>query len=120
MTRVTGGINTQLNPFGPQWPGQKSGEVPEVGQQIQQVLFGKVKPPVLDPARFPELAAMLQQLQRFKKKLAVMAGDKEDDYGIVLCDGAVAMIDDEGTIYLGQGFVQAHLDKPEVLVGALA
>ncbi len=120
MTRVTGGVSTQLNPFGPQWPGAKPGDVPEVGKQVQQVLFGAVKPPVLDPARFPELAAMLQQLQRYKKKLAVMAGDKEEDYALVLADGGAAMIDAEGTIYLGAGFVAAHLDNPEVLIGALA
>jgi len=120
MTRIDGGLSTQLNPFGPDWSAGKVGEAPAVGQQVQQALFGRAKPPLLDPARFPELAAMMSQLYKVKKKLAAMAGDKDEDYLIALADGALAMIDEYGVIYVGAGFMAAHLDAPEVLVGALA
>lgn len=118
--KVNTHINTQLNPFGPQWPNGKAEGVPTLGQQVQQVLFRGVKPPLLDPALFPEVAAQLRLLRRYLKKLAVMAGDNEDDYSVVLADGTIAMIDEAGTIYLGVGFLQKFAEKKEVLVGALA
>jgi hypothetical protein len=118
--RIEGGLSTQLNPFGPQWPTGKVGEAPSIGDQVTQTLFGKVKPMVLDPARFPALAEQLRTLNRYKKKLAAMAGDKEDEYDIKLADGTIAMIDEKGTIYVGAKFLAANADAPEVLVGALA
>lgn len=118
--RIEGGLSTQLNPFGPQWQSGKAGEVPSVGQQVQQALFGRARPPVLDPAQHPQLAEQLRLLNRYRRKLAVMAGDQEEDYRVVLADGTIAMIDDEGTIYVGAGFLAAHAGVPEVLVGVLA
>lgn len=118
--RVEAGISTQLNPFGPQWPSGKAGEIPGVGQQVQQALFGRARPPVLDPALFPELAHQLKLLASTKKKLAMMAGDRDEDYELVLADGTIAMIDENGTIFVGAQFLAACAAKPEVLIGALA
>jgi len=119
--RIEGRLSTQLNPFGPQWQGTtKAGEAPAIGQQVEQALFARAKPTVLDPARFPELAAQLRMLNNYKKKLATMAGDREEDYDLQLADGTIAMIDGEGVIYVGAAFLAAHAAKPEVLVGALA
>ena len=119
--RIEGGLSSQLNPFGPQWSTQKSAEqVPQVGAQIQQALFGRAKPPLLDPAQFPQLAEQLRLLNRYKKKLAAMAGDEDDDYEVVLAEGTIAQIDENGTIYVGARFLAAFSDKPEVLVGVLA
>ena len=78
--RIEGGLSTQLNPFGPQWPSTKSGEAAPVGQQVQQTLFGKSKPLVLDAAEYPELADLLEVLRKYVNKLARMAGDAEGDY----------------------------------------
>lgn len=120
-SRIDGGLSTQLNPFGPQWPtASRSQEAPPVGQQVQQTLFGKAKPAVLDPAQHPELMAQLQQLNKFRKKLATMAGDREEDYSVALADGTIAMIDEQGVIYVGAKFLAAFGDTPEVVVGALA
>jgi hypothetical protein len=49
-----------------------------------------------------------------------MAGDADEDYSIVLADGTIAMIDAEGNIFVGAGFLASFGDVPEVLVGALA
>ena len=118
---VDGGLSTRLNPFGPQWPNAKgTDQAPTVGSQVKQVLFGRLKPAVLDPALFPMIAEQLKLLRKYKKKLAVMAGDEEGDYDIQLCEGTVAMIDEEGTIFVGRGFLQACKDHDEVLVGVLA
>ena len=119
-TRIEGGLSTQLNPFGPDWDAGRTQEAQPVGQQVQNALFGKAKPPLLDPARFPELAHMLAQLYKLKRKFATMAGDKDEDYLLALADGTIAMIDEYGVIYLGAGFMAAHLDQPEVVAGALA
>ena len=119
--RISGGVSTQLNPFSQQAQASKqSAQTPEIGQQVSQALFGKAKPPVLDPARFPQLAEQMKTLHRYKKKLATMAGDEEDDYDICLADGTIAMIDEQGMIYVGAGFLEACKDQPEVLVGVLA
>lgn len=113
-------MSTQLNPFGPQWPKTKAGEAAPIGQQIQNALFGKSKPVVLDPAKFPGLAEQLKLLKKYKKKIANMAGDDEDDYSVVLADGTIAMIDSDGTIYVGAKFLKSFGDSPDVLVGVLA
>ncbi len=118
--RIEANISTQLNPFGPQWPSGKVAETRTVGEQVQQALFGRPKPAVLDPAQFPALVESLRLLNKYRKKLAVMAGDEEDDYRIELADGTIAMIDEQGTIYMGEAFVAAFAERPEVLVGALA
>ena len=120
MTRIEAGVSAQLNPFGPDWQTAKAEETASVGQQVQAKLFGRIKPPILDPALFPEVAAAMAQLQRFKRKLAVMAGDKDEDYLLALADGTIAMIDEYGVIYVGAGFLRACADKPEILAGVLA
>jgi hypothetical protein len=118
--RIEGGLSTQLNPFGPQWPSTKAGEAPPIGQQVQQALFGKPRPVILDPARFPQLAEQMKLLNKYRRKLATMAGDDEDDYSVLLADGTIAMIDEAGNIFVGAQFMAGFADKPEVLVGALA
>ncbi len=118
--RIEGGLSTTLNPFGPQWPSVKAGEAPPVGQQVQQTLFGRARPPLLDPAEHPALADVLAMLRRYLGKLARLAGDKEEDYLLALADGTIAMIDASGIIYVGAGFVSAYRRRPEVLIGALA
>lgn len=119
-TRIEAHVSTQLNPFGPDWKSVQTGQVPDIGQQVQQALFGRPKPPVLDPANFPELAAAIAGLNKYKKKFALLAGDDESEYTIVLADGTIAAIDDAGIIYIGADFLAAHLGKPEVILGALA
>jgi hypothetical protein len=120
MTRIEGGSSPRLHSESPQVGAKESGRAAEIGNQIQQALFSRPAPLVLDPARFPELAAMLQQLRNYKKKLAVMAGDKDEDYELNLAEGEIAMIDGEGRIFLGRKFLAAFKDTPEVVVGALA
>ena len=119
-SRIESGISTQLNPFGPQWPAGRAQEAPSIGEQIRQTLFGRAKPTLLDPAHFPALAAQLSMLARYKKKIAAMAGDRDEDYELALADGTLAMIDEHGTIFVGKGFLTAFAKAPEVLVGALA
>ncbi len=120
--RIEGGVSPQLNPnvTTSSSMASQAEQVPLVGDQIVNALFGRQHPPILDADQFPELAAMIAMLNRFRKKLAVMAGDDEDDYVVVLADGPLAMIDELGTIYFGAGFLLQCKDVPEILVGALA
>ena len=62
--RIEGGLSTQLNPFGPQWPTTKAGETPPIGQQVQQTLFGKAKPAVLAFALHAEVPFTNNQAER--------------------------------------------------------
>lgn len=122
MTRIEGSsIQTRLNPFGPsaQTAG-RAAQAPEVGAQVQQALFGRKKPSLLDPAKFPQLAEQLKLLRKYKRKLAEMAGDEDQEYEILLADGTIAMIDSEGNIFVGAGFLHACREQPEILVGVLA
>jgi hypothetical protein len=116
-----GGLSNLLNPFSTQWPsGQRAGEVGPIGKQIQQVLFGGTKPPILDPAQFPGLMAQIALLKKYRRKIASMAGDDEDEYPMVLADGTIAMIDSEGRIYMGVSFLETQGGSPGTLVGVLA
>jgi len=122
MTRIDGGSAAQFNPFAQTiHPASKgAGNVETVGAQVQKVLFGNVIPPILDPALFPHIKEQLKILHRYRKRLANMAGDSEDDYEVVLADGTIAMIDADGTIYVGAQFLEAVGNQPEVYVGVLA
>lgn len=66
------------------------------------------------------LTAQLARLQAYRKRLARLAGDSEDDYALTLADGTIAMIDGDGLIYVGRDFVLQHQDQLDVMVGVLA
>ncbi|MEL6761991.1 MAG: hypothetical protein AAFP04_16550, partial [Myxococcota bacterium] len=104
--RIEGGISPRLDPRAdsPSSAAGQAADVPRVGDQMVHALFGRQQPPVLDPDSHPILAALIRMLNRYRKKLAVMAGDDSDDYVVVLADGTLAMIDELGTIYFGAGF----------------
>ncbi|MEM6732315.1 MAG: hypothetical protein AAF658_12220, partial [Myxococcota bacterium] len=121
--RIQGGVSPGLNPnvtTSSSSMASQAESVPLVGDQMVSALFGRQRPPILDEDQFPELAALIQMLNRFRRKLAVMAGDDEDDYVVVLADGPLAMIDELGTVYFGANFLVQCADVPEILVGALA
>lgn len=119
--RIEGGLGSQLNPFGPQWPTSKdASQIPSVGEQVQRALFNRPQPLVLDPAKFPMLAEQMRLLNRFKKKLAQLAGDEDEDYTINLADGPIAQIDEHGNIFMGAQFLFAAKNNPELMVGVLA
>lgn len=120
-SRISGGLAAR-NPFGPSWGStraQQSGSTGSVGQQIQNELFGKPKPKIVD-ADDANLTAQLARLQAYRKRLARLAGDSEEDYDLTLADGTIAMIDGEGLIYVGRDFVLQHQDQIDVMVGVLA
>lgn len=115
-----GGTNL-LNPFGPTWlRGKPGADSVTIGQQVQQTLFGKPKPRVLDASTRPHLQKRLAMLRRFRRKIAHLAGDTEDDYPMLLADGTIASVDGEGNIYLGADFLEQEGDEAGVVVGALA
>ena len=120
--RVSTSISTNVSTTTNLQGSSHTAQAPPVGQQIQQVLFGRPIPRVVDPADFPELAAMLRRLGGFKKRILNMVGETDDDgaYDILLAEGNLAMIDGDAKIYLGVDFVAANLSQEEVLVGALA
>ncbi len=118
----SGGMSSTINPFGPQWPKATEGakEARPVGDQVEEALFGKRKPPVLDEDDFPEVTEILALLDKYRKKFAVMVGDQEKDYRLQLADGTLAMIDGHGTIFIGVRFLLKFQKNPSVLIGALA
>ncbi|MEW5851390.1 MAG: hypothetical protein AB2A00_21555 [Myxococcota bacterium] len=118
MVRINGsGISTH-NPFGPSWA-RGAGETKSVGEQIQDTLFGKPKPKVLDQDD-ADVAAQMARLHVYRKRLARLAGDNEDDYSLILSEGTIAMIDQHGAIYVGKSFLLDNATRPGVLVGVLA
>ena len=120
--RIEGGAGPSLHPSfqQPSISGRTAAEVPSVGQQVQQALFNRPRPVVLDPAQFPMLAEQMRLLAKFKKKLAQLAGDDDDDYSLNLADGTIAQIDEQGNIFVGAQFLADNKDKPELLIGVLA
>lgn len=121
MSRIGGGIATR-NPFGPDWGKARAGETgggKTVGEQVQNNLFGRPKPKVVD-ADDADSAAQMARLHAFKDRLARLAGDEEDDYSLTLAEGTIAMIDSQGLIYVGKEFLLSHMERVDVLVGVLA
>jgi hypothetical protein len=118
MTRVNGGGLATRNPFGPTWA-KGADKADSLGQQVQQELFGKKKPQVLD-ADDKDTAAQMARLHAWARKIARLAGDHEDDYRLVLAAGTIAMIDAEGTIYVGQSFLLDNADRIDLVVGVIA
>ncbi len=120
-SRISGGLAGR-NPFGqvsarPRPGAQKTQAT--VGQQVQTSLFGKKKPPIVD-VDDPHLAAQMSRLHGYRRRLARLCGDEEDDYDLTLAEGTIAMIDAQGLIYIGKRFVLQHADHLGVLVGVLA
>jgi hypothetical protein len=120
--KIQSGISTHLHSNPVPYASSAQHATP-LGEQIQTMLFGHAKPPLLNPSMFPHLAAVLRQLNTFKRKIAHLAGDHDDDYTLVLADSTLAMVDEEGRIYLGASFLQTHAHTEEglaVMVGAIA
>ncbi len=124
MVRIEGGSAPRLNSSSLAQArselSAKDTQAVSVGAQVQAALFGRPKPPLLDPQRFPELAPLLAKLNRLKRKVAHLAGDADEDYVLLLADSTIAMIDEQGFIYLGAGFLSSTADRPEIMAGVLA
>lgn len=95
-------------------------KLPPLTEQVEERLFGKVIPRQVNVADYPELAGILALLNKCRKKFATMHGDRDEEYVIVLSEGASAMIDKHGTIYMGVSFLRGCLQYVEVPIGALA
>jgi hypothetical protein len=117
--RIDPQIQSQLNTTQLETPSQAP-QLQPVGEQIQQSLFSRVRPRLLDANDFPELAGLLAVLNKYRRKLALMVGDRDEDYGIVLADDTIAAVDEHGTIFMGVAFLRAHKNNLDVLVGVLA
>jgi hypothetical protein len=115
-TRVPGG-GVSRSPFGPTWVGSKEG-AQSVGDQVQDSLFGRPKPRLVDPD--PESAALMARLHAFRKKLARLAGDREEDYDLRLATGTIASIDRNGLIYVGRDFLLSWAHEPDAQAGVIA
>jgi hypothetical protein len=118
MVRITGGGVAGQNPFGPVWTGAKQ-PTQSVGTQVQDNLFGKPKPAVLNQDD-ADTAALMARLHAFKGRLARLVGDKDDDYRLLLSEGTIAMIDAQGTVYVGKRFLLDHSENVALQVGVLA
>lgn len=118
--KISTGMTSQLNPFGPDWSGPVKGtEATSVAEQVEDSLFGKKKPPLLDEDDFPDAAEVLAKLEKYRRKLVHMIGDPEDEYMLQLADGTIAMIDKNGMIMVGIRFLMKFKDNFPVLVGAI-
>jgi len=117
MTRVAGGGLTR-NPFGTV-EAAKQKEPTSAGEQLEQELFGKKRPPLREPSSGDE-EARLALCVAWVKKLARFMGDDEGDYGVRLASKTIAMIDATGIIYVGHAFLAAHHDEMPLVVGVLA
>lgn len=115
--RVPGGGVTK-NPFGPNWVGGKEG-AQSVGDQIQNSLFGRKKPNVID-SDDALTARLLAEMHTYRRRLARLAGDQPDDYDLLLADSTIAMIDSEGIVYIGEQFLLEYAGDKDVRVGVLA
>jgi hypothetical protein len=85
---------------------------------VRDSLFGRPKPRLLDED--PESAALMARLHVYRRKLARLAGDREDDYSLALAAGTIASIDADGKIYVGRDFLLGWADRLDAQVGVIA
>jgi len=115
--RIPGGGVTQ-NPFGPQWVGQKPG-AESVGEQVRDQLFSGKKPEPINSDN-ALVDRLMSELHSYRKKLAKLVGDQASDYDLQLARSTIAMIDDEGLIYVGKEFLLEQAEQLDIRVGVLA
>jgi len=116
-TRVPGG-GVARNPFGPTWVGAKEG-AESVGEQVQDSLFGRPKPQILDQDD-ADCAALMARLHTFRKRLARLVGDEPGEYDLLLAAGTIASIDKDGVVYIGRDFLLSHAQDFALQLGVLA
>lgn len=116
-SRIQGG-GVGRSPFGVQWA-QGKAEPGSVGEQVQDNLFGRPKPKVLDQDD-ADCAHLLARLHPYRLKLARLAGDQEGDYRFLLSTGTIAAIDQSGTIYVGKEFLLDQAPSLDTQVGVIA
>ena len=123
MTRVGGG-GLGRNPFGNVGARGHAGQAQETPSslqgQLERELFGKRKPPREVAPDSADMEARLAWLSAWTKKLARFAGDADDTYSVRLAQDTIAMIDAKGVIFMGLGFLKAHADHDDVVLGVLA
>ena len=62
----------------------------------------------------------MARLHAYRRKLARLAGDQEEDYDLVLATGTIASIDRFGLIYIGKDFLLDLQEALPVQVGVIA
>lgn len=115
MTRIGGG-GLSRNPFG-QVQASRAKATESLQQQVEQELLGGRKPKVVDDDS-REAEERLAFLVAWVKKLARFAGDEEGDYRVCFARDTIAMIDQQGLIYVGVDFLRGADDA--LVVGVLA
>jgi hypothetical protein len=118
--RVNNQISTNLDSTTQAGTSGQSEGLKPLGEQIQSTLFGRARPPLLSEAAYPELMAILAVLNKYRRKLAFLAGDDDNDYALALADDTIAAIDEHGTIFMGAACVMGNARNLDVLVGVLA
>jgi hypothetical protein len=118
--RVNNQISTHLDNNLGLNTSQGSESAKPLGEQVQQSLFSRPRPALLEAAAFPEIMAILAVLNRYRRKLAFLAGDEDKDYGLALADDTIAAIDEHGTIFMGAAFLMGNARNMDLLVGVLA
>lgn len=118
MTRIAGGGVSARNPFGPQWSARAE-QAKSVGEQVHLTLFGRKKPQKLDIDDM-ETDRLMAMMHAWRKKITRLSGEPVDEYKLTLAASTIAMIDQDGLIYIGKSFLHGNKDNHPVLVGVLA
>ncbi len=82
--------------------------------------IGEVAPKIVDPAHYPQLAALLGQfgfISSIRRRLTSLSGKKGQ---IVLAENTVGAADNKGLVYLGVDFLQDFQNESAVIAGVLA
>lgn len=91
-----------------------------LGEEVENRLFARVPPKLANPDAYADLLALLQWLEKRKRQIAILRGDKPEEYTLVLAEGGNAAIDADGVIFFGASLLRAYQDERAVLVGILA
>jgi len=88
--------------------------------QVQKKSIGEIIPEMVDPAKYPQLAALLTQygvINRIRRKLMTLSGKKGQ---VVLAKNTIGAADNKGIVYIGVDFLQDHQNDAATLAGVMA
>lgn len=86
---------------------------------ISVVLFGRAPPKVLDKKKHPKLGKAMKKLDGLVDQISESLGQSPETFALELAEGSNAMVDREGTLYVGKDLLEQRPDDDDFWVAVM-